>query len=333
MCISFTTWRTSSVGWSVYSSRCCSENHLTTQADTGSPVVQSRLDNLLAQGPQESSLSDAFHHFTAPTLPHLLALFIHPVASFPPKDTGVIVVDTVSSSFETSYHRDGRQGSTTEAARWVSNRKFAMMSELINKLSKMAGLRNLAVLLICQTSTKLRYGAPAVLLPAVSSNEWDNGISTQLCLFRDFPPAALQYSQRKGRKNAVRYIGVTKAGGTALAEHRDAFSSVIPFTIEKVRLSKGVSCRSSDTDHMQHGLNEVSIDPTEHLSAVLSSPARPTKRPREIIEIEDSEAEDLGSDEEFGWDDEDDIVAEGLVDNNHYSADAMRVLPVLAERG
>lgn len=217
------------------------ECRLTLQADTASPVVRNRLDDFLTQESQEDGWRDALHYFRASTLPHLLALFLHPVPSFPPKNTGVVVIDTVSSSFETAHRRDGRQGPSTDAARWAYSRKFAMMGEMISKLSKMASLHNLAVLLICQTSTKLRYGAPAVLLPAVSSNEWDNGISTQLCLFRDFPPEGVQKSQNTGRNSAIRYIGVKKAGGVALTMHHGAFSSVVPFTIEKVGLDTALA--------------------------------------------------------------------------------------------
>lgn len=72
---------------------------------------------------------------------------------------------------------------------------------------------------------------------------------------------------------------------------------------------------------MQHGLQDVTIESTELPSAVLSSPTRPMKRARELIEIEDSDAEDVGSDEEFGWDDDDEMAAENLVEHTSNAAD------------
>jgi hypothetical protein len=58
-------------------------------------------------------------------------------------------------------------------------------------------------------------------------------------------------------------------------------------------------------------LYEVDIEPNA-LPAV-PSPTRPAKRPRQVIEIGDSEDE-FDSDAEFGWAGEDELAAEAVAD-------------------
>ena len=173
----------------------------------------------------------------------MLALIVHSSVSFPPKGTSVIVLDTVSAPFENAYLRATRSSSTADAAKWASTRKFAVMSELINKLGKLAAVHNVAVLLTCQTSTKLRQGAPAILLPAISGHEWDAGISTQLCMFMDWLPKrphAIQRKETTGQVDRVRYLGVVKLSGAGTEALDGSVGAVFPFKIQKVCNSNGV---------------------------------------------------------------------------------------------
>ena len=178
-----------------------------------------------------------FHHYTTPTLAHLLAMFIHPQPSFPPLNTSLIVIDSLSTLFDNSYPRnpeDRGPRNKNDAARWTAGRKFAVMNDLISKLGKTAALHNIAILVTCQTITRIRTGSRALLLPAMTGIEWENGFSTRLVLFRDWLPA-----QGKGTSGDVdrlqhaRFVGVVKANGVTLADE-GGVGTVIPFTIETV---------------------------------------------------------------------------------------------------
>lgn len=114
------------------------------------------------------------------------------------------------------------------------------MSELVGKIGKMAALNNLAVILTCQTSTRLRQDAPAILLPSISGSEWDNGITTQLCLFRDFAPPGLKQSQNHAvLSSTIRYAGVVKANAAAGIARDEHLSMIVPFTVDQVRAFNG----------------------------------------------------------------------------------------------
>jgi hypothetical protein len=98
----------------------------------------------------------------------------------------------------------------------------------------MAAINNIAVLLTSQTITRIRSGLGALLLPAISGSEWDNGISTQLVLFRDWPPRPnTQSNDDIDQWKGIRYAGLIKAKGV-LAADDGSFGTVVPFSIEKV---------------------------------------------------------------------------------------------------
>lgn len=180
--------------------------------------------------------------YQTPTLPHLLALLLHSPASFPERGTRIIVVDTISAPFERAYAIDERSTTTSDASRWASGRKFAVMGGLVRSLGKIALLHNLAVLLLCQSATKLRQGAPAILLPAISGHEWETGISTRIALYRDWPPTQT-HTDSKGDNilTSSHYATVCKVGGSQVERARPIS---IPFVVTTVcSLSNDRPCR------------------------------------------------------------------------------------------
>jgi hypothetical protein len=186
--------------------------------------------------PSVEAMRNHFHHFSVPTLPHLLALFLHPPASFPPAGTGLIVIDSISTLVENAYLRshDDRSSKKSDAAKWAAGRKYAVTGEMVSKLGRMAAVSNLAVLITSQTITRIRSGLGALLLPAISGLEWENGISTQLVLFRDWPPRQnTQDDEDVDRWKGLRYAGAIKVKGVLSADD-GRFETVVPFTVEKV---------------------------------------------------------------------------------------------------
>lgn len=184
-----------------------------------------------------------FDHYTAIDLAHLLTFFIHPTSDFTDANTALVIIDGVSALFDAAYARAYDQPSKkrSDNAKWSTSRKYAVMGDLVSRLQKLATIQNLVVLMTQQTRMRIRAGAGALLLPVLSGVEWDSGISTQLVLFRDFPPNTSTQPKPDllERWNRLRYVGVIKANGIS-AEENGRFDTVVPFSIEQVSIP---SCR------------------------------------------------------------------------------------------
>jgi hypothetical protein len=197
--------------------------------------VQHRIDEVLAPCPD--GMRTRFHYTIAPTLAHVLALFVHPPAAFPPQDTSLIVIDSLATLVDNAYprHTDDRIAKNrTDQARWAAGRRFAIINELIATFTRFAALHDAALLVTCQTITRIRGASRALLVPAISGVEWESGISTRLVLFRD----RVKHGKPSGKSEAdrlqrVRFVGLVKANGVALADE-GGVGDVVAFTIEKV---------------------------------------------------------------------------------------------------
>lgn len=185
----------------------------------------------------EDRLSD-FHHFATPTLPHLLALLTHESNSFPPKGTGLIVVDSVSSLFAAAFSRanddsDNKQTpdkpKRNDAGAWAASRKWAVMGEFVSKLGKLAARNNIAVLLTSETTTRIRIETGAMLHPAISGTAWESGVSARIVLFRDWPFEAAK-ALNEGYVPGMRFAGISKAGGVSY----ERLDKIVSFIIDKV---------------------------------------------------------------------------------------------------
>ena len=185
----------------------------------------------------EDRLSD-FHHFTTPTLPHFLALLTHESTSFPPKGTGLIVVDSVSSLFAAAFPRanddsDSKQtpdkSKKNDVGSWAASRKWVVMGDFVSRLGKLAATNNIAVLLTSDTTTRIRAETGAMLHPAISGTTWESGVSARVVLFRDWlfePGKALN----EGYLPGMRFAGILKAGGVSY----ERLDKIVSFIIDKV---------------------------------------------------------------------------------------------------
>jgi hypothetical protein len=97
------------------------------------------------------------------------------------------------------------------------------MQSLISALQKLAGLRNLAIVVLNQSVTKMQSGSSALLVPAISSTAWDAGIPARIVLFRDWG----------WDRQQVRFARVLKAEGTVVGGNTGAAKG-IPFIIGPV---------------------------------------------------------------------------------------------------
>ena len=201
-------------------------NALETQKAPASPSPRSMDETL-----------ECFHHFNVPSLPHLLALTTHPSGSFPPPKTSLIVIDAISSLFTLAFPKtiekiDSKRdpGKKNDAAQWAVSRRWGVMSDFVSKIGKLAATSNIAVLLISQSTTRVRAQSDTVLHPAISGTAWDNGINARLALFRNWLLKPNEGSRQGNYVPKARFVGIIKAAGITY----DGLGRVVPFTIKQV---------------------------------------------------------------------------------------------------
>ncbi|KAJ5926077.1 hypothetical protein N7516_007850 [Penicillium verrucosum] len=184
--------------------------------DTGSPLPSPRLEEM-------SVNLDDFIYFRAHTLAHLIALLARPPKGFPPSETNLIVVDSVSSLFP-AYFPSAQElkdqlaeGKITDKAhlQWLLNRKWNIASELATHLARLAA-RNIAVLTINQTHTKIKPQSHAVLQPLLSGSAWEASVQTRIAVYCDLPDE--------------RFAEVEKRAGKSLPEQAEEL--LVAFRIE-----------------------------------------------------------------------------------------------------
>lgn len=220
--------------------------------DASSNMVRSRLTDIISgfqsQSDSPSSPISAenpvecmsnFHHFTTPTLAHLLALLIHPSIGFPPPEASLIVIDSIATVFALAFPRSTEHSKSqqtpikkSDATQWASGRRWAVAGDFISKIGRLAATSNIAVLLTNQTNTRIRSETGAMLHPAVSGTAWDSGIGTRVVLFRDWMFQTNNASSSQGETvPGVRFAGVVKAKSVSY----DGVGKLVAFRIEKVR--------------------------------------------------------------------------------------------------
>jgi len=259
------------------------------------------------------SLSSKFHQFRTPTLAHLFALSLHPPSWFPPANTSLIVVDGLHTLVDIAYPRysSASQYTKSETAKWVSGRRYSALGTLVSALKKLAALHNIAILVTTGCATRMRPGTGfgAVLVPGVSGMEWDNGITNRLVLFRDFPVRRAENDASQTTKSA-RFVGVTKLHGTTIAEEGDV-GHIIEFEIHDSGI-KGIGDAEVGKDDLAAAAVALSSLPRSGVSPIKS-------RKRKLGVIDDSEDE-ISS--EYGWLAEDEVAAEGMIDDRALAEDA-----------
>ena len=217
--------------------------------DSSSEIVGSRLKDILygtfntEEHGKSNTVSveeylERFHHFITPSLPYLLALLTHQTSEFPPEETTLIVVDSISTLFALAFPRTAENASIQQtsvkqgdAAHWASGRRWAVMGDLISKISRLAATKNIAVLLTSQMTTRIRSETGAVLQPAISGTAWDTGVRARILIFRDWMFRASEDTSSQGEYiPGVRCAGLLKAKGMSY----EGVGKVVTFVIENV---------------------------------------------------------------------------------------------------
>lgn len=271
--------------------------------DTSHPLPTSRLVSMISARtqPEEDPLSYLSHVriLQAPSLAHLLALFMHPVPSFPPERTGLVVVDNIATLFAAAYlpgHEDFNRkntdrlqrpsggGSGTSSPRGkgspghratpprdsASTRKFAIMADLMKSLSALAMKRGLAILVLNQMTTKVTPGSGAVLQPAMASPHWVLGLTSRLLIHRnDISPSALS-DPASTPISQIRFVTVLKANGVAHdAETTTKNAPVVVLQIQEEGIDDVGLVRKS-----KHSTPPASAPASVSVSESVSAPVR-----------------------------------------------------------
>lgn len=205
-------------------------------------MLQKTLDS--TDGPDTSidELVQNLIYFRAQSLPHLLALLMHPAKAFPPEDTSLLVVDSISGPFPSYFPNPTElrarlsQSNITDRSQiqWLMNRRWNVTSDLANQLMKLATTRRLAVLVVNQTHTKIKGQPRATLCPVLAGGSWENGISTRIVLYRDFATASEDGVEK------ARFAEVMKRSGRILALRLE--ENIIPFVTESVSFQACLCC-------------------------------------------------------------------------------------------
>lgn len=109
-------------------------------------------------------------------------------------------------------------------------RKWPVLQYILTSLKKLAMLRDIAIVILNQTVTRMQLGDGATLVPAISSDAWEAGLTTRMVLFRDWG--------WEGQE--VCFVGVMKAMGTT-ASGRDGLGKVVAMKITSVSRSNAPS--------------------------------------------------------------------------------------------
>lgn len=195
--------------------------------DVASDLPRPRLESA---GSQLSSFEDRFHHYFAPSLAHLIVLVRHQTPKFPPPGTALIVVDDISHLFPLPFSRSSSK--TSSIPRTPTS---ALQLTLLGDLNRIASSCNLAVVITSHVGTRVRHPNGALLVAAHGSKDWDDGFSSRLAIFRDFPPNMESKSSGAEDPNLarLRYAGIIKAYGVSKLEN-DSIIEIIPFTLSLV---------------------------------------------------------------------------------------------------
>ena len=84
-----------------------------------------------------------------PTLAHVFALFSHPPETFPPIETALVVIDSISALLDQAFARGpaDRSSNAQDSTRTPTMRRQAAIAQLSASLGKTAASRNVAIIM------------------------------------------------------------------------------------------------------------------------------------------------------------------------------------------
>ncbi|RAK97932.1 uncharacterized protein BO80DRAFT_481416 [Aspergillus ibericus CBS 121593] len=259
--------------------------------DTASPLPRPRLRRLLRDQSQPTpsssskSQTENLTYIRAPTLPHLVSLFHHPPPSFPPPNTTLLVIDSISAPFAPYFPNPSDtnhpQQAQKENQRWLTARKWNVISDLATLLVKFANRGNLAVLVANQMHTRIRGQVRATLSPVLSGRGWEACVNVRIGVYGDFG------YEGGGSGGRVRVAEVMKRAGRVVSI-RDG-SVVVPFRV-------GEDGLYAVENGVEGGLKAVPVVVQEQDEHVLEESAEAQVQEEEeelVLEVQPMQEEEL----------------------------------------
>ncbi|RPA90082.1 P-loop containing nucleoside triphosphate hydrolase protein [Choiromyces venosus 120613-1] len=207
----------------------CGDGNRVAWVDTSHPLPISRLGAMLARSGDPREHFPNLQTIRTPTLAHLLALVMHPLYTFPPENTSLVVIDNVSTPFTAAFPPGmeddgggGGGGGGKGKKEPVGVRRFAIMGDLISALSKLAASRGVAVLLLNQMTTKVIPGVGAVLIHSVFSPIWATSLNSRLLIHYNKTSPSILANPDDTPVSQVRYVTILKSNGAEAALSRPA---------------------------------------------------------------------------------------------------------------
>ena len=288
--------------------------------NTGSPLIERRLEQLmdsyivpategLASSPPESPnveslLEEKFTYLDAHTLPRLLTVFLHPPTSLPSPKTSVIIVDDLSNLLLGAFSRTPKSLKPSIPAavkekleKQAASKRFQIIETFAAGMSKMAAVRNIAIVVLTNATTSLKSSKRAILKPALSSQAWESAVHTRIMLYRDFMDEEHFAGTSEEKALGLRYAEVQRIA------RKDVFTAPVPFTIlpggvHQLNTTDISSQKQPLTEHedLERANGHDEEDELPLLPAELSQPSHQHSPrqlgKRKITEIADSEDED-----------------------------------------
>ncbi|TPX22503.1 hypothetical protein DIZ76_014375 [Coccidioides immitis] len=237
--------------------------------DTAGPMCVSRLESLLhgkenvtEDGPSQatgrkSHLLQRLLHFHPLSLAHLVALVSHPPRGFPPENTGLIVIDSISCLFAAEFRprlpkrlRETKLSRTEQAKLDKESRLyFNLIGSLVSDLRRLAVRFNCAVVVINEMASRFKPSTRPMLHEVISGFTWDAGVTTRVLLYWHWLPWEMRETT-KGK--GVRIAEVQKVGGMTLMGR--SAKRIVPFTgLQEFLDEESISIPSSMKQSTPHG--------------------------------------------------------------------------------
>ncbi|PLB46115.1 hypothetical protein P170DRAFT_467259 [Aspergillus steynii IBT 23096] len=173
-----------------------------------------------------------------------------PPQTFPPPNTTLLIIDSISALFQPYYPAPSDLKSRLSTPRtdrsqlsWLLNRRWNVTSDLASQLSKLAATHSMAVMALNQMHTRIKGLPRATLTPVLAGGGWETGVFARVGIYRDFVREG-QYPDanagrdgdsneagQAGRLRRVRFAEVMKRNGRAVLVRREE-DTVVPFLIE-----------------------------------------------------------------------------------------------------
>ncbi|KAI5841158.1 P-loop containing nucleoside triphosphate hydrolase protein [Morchella snyderi] len=227
--------------------------HRVTWIDTSHPLPKSRLLSMIAaqarpdEDPQGYMASLKTWH--ARSLPHLLALFLHPLpgSTFPPEGTGLVVIDNVGTVFTAAFPpgsedfnkklpagADKRGSGSASPGPKQPPRKFAVMVDLVKALERLAVTRKIAILVINQMTTRVIARSSAILQPAVISPLWSAALYTRLYIHRNSITPSKLANPDSVPIQQIRFVSILKGNGTSYHDFESGIEGKVAIVIVQI---------------------------------------------------------------------------------------------------